>query len=111
VPHLDSPVPGEQLGFVFGPRRLDSASVEGIMRGSYGASYRAAERNLRVRARKVFSATLPIDFEIGYFRYHLGGILRYGGFRRIHAHSCEFATGTASLLGIRIVMVLALKGL
>jgi hypothetical protein len=61
--------------------------------------------------RELPSATLPNDFKICPSRYHLRGVLRYGGFRRIQAHSGEAAVDTASLLGIRSITVLPLKGL
>lgn len=35
--------------------------------------------------RELPSATLPNDFKICPSRYHLRGVLRYGGFRRIQA--------------------------
>ena len=46
-------------------------------------------------------ATLPSKLGIGCFRYPLRQVLGYGGFRRIHAHSCLSARYRLILLGLR----------
>ena len=46
-------------------------------------------------------ATLPSKLGKGCFRYPSRQVLGYGGFRRIHAHSCRSARYHLILLGLR----------
>jgi len=47
------------------------------------------------------SSTLPNQLENGHLRYPMRPVLGYGGFRRIHAHSCRSAWYSLILLGLR----------